>query len=55
MTTPRPILGAEVTPSRPQPQQQPSPAAEQPLAKGLPAWDLVPSDLLLVRRRPVKQ
>ena len=55
MSTTRPILGAEVTtPSRPQPQQT-SAAAEQPLAKGLPPWDLMPSDLLLVRRRPVKK
>lgn len=54
MTTTRPILGAEVTPSRPQPQQTPA-AAEPPLARGLPPWDLVPSDLLLVRRRPVKK
>ena len=54
MTTTRPILGAEVTPSRPEPQQT-SAAVEQPLAKGLPPWDLMPSDLLLVRRRPVKK
>ncbi|HYC90049.1 MAG TPA: hypothetical protein VEO54_12615 [Thermoanaerobaculia bacterium] len=54
MTTTRPILGAEVTPSRPQPQPTSAPA-EQPLAKGLPPWDLMPSDLLLVRRRPVKK
>ena len=30
-------------------------APELPIAKELPPWDLVPSDLLLVRRRPVKK
>lgn len=54
MTTPaRPILG-EVIP--PRPEAPPSNAApELPLAKELPPWDLVPSDLLLVRRRPVNR
>ena len=55
MTTPaRPILGTEVMPSKaeaPQPKTEP----ELPIAKELPPWDLVPSDLLLVRRRPVKK
>lgn len=51
---PRPIIGPENTPAKP---QSPSAAAtpEQPLAKELPPWDLLPSDLLLARRRPVKK
>jgi len=54
MTTPvRPILGTEVIPPTQEPPQKPAP--ELPLAKELPPWDLVPSDLLLVRRRPVKK
>ncbi|MEA2329069.1 MAG: hypothetical protein QOE68_4028 [Thermoanaerobaculia bacterium] len=59
MTTPaRPIIGAEVT--QPVPESQ-SPAVsrpasnEMPIAKELPPWDLLPSDLLLVRRRPVNK
>lgn len=54
MTTPaRPILG-EVTPPRPEaPQNDATP--ELPIAKEFPPWDLVPSDLLLVRRRPVNK
>jgi hypothetical protein len=44
----------EVIPPKPQPPQS-NPAPELPIAKELPAWDLVPSDLLLVRRRPVKK
>lgn len=50
----RPVLGAEIIP----PRTETSPVAaapEYPLAKELPPWDLVPSDLLLVRRRPVKK
>jgi hypothetical protein len=55
MTTPaRPILGTEVTPPKPDVPQT-TPAAELPIAKELPPWDLLPSDLLLVRRRPVKK
>jgi len=54
MTTPsRPILGAEVVPAKPE--ARPSAMAELPIAKELPPWDLVPSDLLLVRRRPGKK
>jgi hypothetical protein len=59
MTTPaRPIIGAEVTQPAPPPSQQPAPSrtnAEMPIAKELPPWDLVPSDLLLVRRRSVNK
>lgn len=58
--TVRPILGADE-----QPPNQPSTAGpgkpaqtqsapELPLANQLPAWDLVPNDLLLVRRRPAR-
>lgn len=55
MTTPaRPILGTEVTPPAQEPPQTKN-TPELPLAKELPPWDLVPSDLLLVRRRPVKK
>lgn len=55
MTTPaRPILGTEVIPPQPEtPKTKVTP--ELPIAKELPPWDLVPSDLLLVRRRPVKK
>jgi len=54
MTTPaRPTLNTEVIPPRPEPQTKTRP--ELPLAKELPPWDLIPSDLLLVRRRPVKK
>ena len=53
-TTPaRPILGEVVPPKQEAPQSNAPP--ELPLAKELPPWDLVPSDLLLVRRRPVKK
>lgn len=57
MTTPRPIIGADPTPvPETQSSAQPRPPApEMPIAKGLPSWDLVPSDLLLVRRKPVKK
>lgn len=55
MTTPaRPILGTEVVPAKPEAPPT-STAPELPLAKELPPWDLVPSDLLLVRRRPVRK
>ncbi len=55
MTTPaRPILGTEVIPLKPGAPRS-NTAAELPIAKELPPWDLVPSDLLLVRRRPVKR
>jgi hypothetical protein len=53
-TTPaRPILGTEVIPPK---QETPrnNAAPELPIAKELPPWDLVPSDLL-VRRRLVKK
>lgn len=56
----RPILGSDE-----QPADQPSSpgaskpaqvqsAPELPLANQLPSWDLVPNDLLLVRRRPAR-
>lgn len=59
--TVRPILGADDE----QPPHQTSTAGsgtsaqtpsapDSPLASQLPAWDLVPNDLLLVRRRPVR-
>lgn len=55
MTTPvRPILGTDVVAPKPEPPRT-SAAPELPIAKELPPWDLVPSDLLLVRRRPVKK
>lgn len=55
MTTPaRPILGTDVIPPTP-PTPQVQAAPELPIAKELPPWDLLPSDLLLVRRRPVKK
>jgi hypothetical protein len=55
MTIPaRPILGAEVIPPTSEPPQTKT-ATELPLARELPPWDLVPSDLLLVRRRLVKK
>lgn len=58
-TTPRPIIGAEtVVPKEPMgaPQHVPTQTLpEQPLAKGLAPWDLLPSDLILVRRRPVRK
>ncbi|MBV9493744.1 MAG: hypothetical protein JOZ54_05830 [Acidobacteria bacterium] len=52
-TPPGPILGAEAAP-KPQPPTA-GPAPELPIAKELPPWDLLPSDLLLVRRRPGKK
>lgn len=55
MTTPaRPILGTDVVPAKPEPPQT-NATPELPIAKELPPWDLVPSDLLLVRRRAVKK
>jgi len=56
MTTPaRPILGTEVTPPKPEAPQGNAAPELLPIAKELPPWDLVPSDLLLVRRRPVNK
>lgn len=53
-TSARPILGSETNPQKSEaPRTTGSP--ELPIAKELPPWDLVPSDLLLVRRRPVKK
>ena len=55
MTTPaRPILGTEVIPQKAEAPQNSAPL-ELPIAKELPPWDLVPADLLLVRRRPVNK
>lgn len=55
MTTPaRPILGADVVPAKVEPPQT-NATPELPIAKELPPWDLVPSDLLLVRRRAVRK
>lgn len=54
----RPILGADEQPNQPSEGSakpaSPQRAPEPPLASQLPSWDLVPSDLLLVRRRPVR-
>jgi hypothetical protein len=61
MTTPqRPIIGAEAAPSkeivpaggRP---PQTTTAPEMLIAMDLPPWDLLPSDLLVVRRRTPKK
>lgn len=57
-TTPRPIIGAEAAPQQEQPSTSSSnthTVPEQPLAKGLASWDLVPSDLILVRRKSIKK
>ncbi|HYO79239.1 MAG TPA: hypothetical protein VE010_22435 [Thermoanaerobaculia bacterium] len=55
MTTPvRPILGTAAVPAKADPPQT-NATPELPIAKELPPWDLVPSDLLLVRRRAVKK
>jgi len=57
MTTPqRPILGVEAAaPKEPvSPSAKPSAAPDMLIAKDLPSWDLLPSDLLIVRRRAVK-
>jgi hypothetical protein len=57
----RPILGVEKPGSLSQQVDQKITAqtpvgssSDLPLATELPGWDLVPSDTLLVRRRPVK-
>ena len=60
MTTPiRPIIGVDTNPGAPSPQLGgKDPRASQPdlpIARDLPQWDLLPSDLLLVRRRTVKK
>ena len=60
MTTPqRPIIGAEVAPSKELVTQDPRPAQanapEMLIARDLPPWDLLPSDLLIVRRRALKK
>lgn len=59
MTTPqRPIIGAEVAPSKEltQSPRPPQPAApEMLIARDLPPWDLLPSDLLIVRRKALKK
>lgn len=58
--TDRPILGVDKPESQPQkanPQAAQTTTGRQddlPLAKELPVWDLLPSDTLLVRRRPAK-
>jgi hypothetical protein len=50
----RPVLNVEVAPAKVEtPQSNVRP--ELPIARELPPWDLLPSDLLLVRRRPVKK
>jgi hypothetical protein len=57
-TTPRPIIGAETAPQQEQPNTPPPnnhAVPEQPLAKGLAPWDLLPSDLILVRRKSIKK
>lgn len=60
MTTPqRPIIGVEAAPSKdaiPVGSRSPQPTApDMVVARDLPPWDLLPSDLLIVRRRAVKQ
>lgn len=61
MTTPqRPIIGAEPAPSKELVTQgarppQTAAAPEMLIAKDLPPWDLLPSDLLMVRRRAAKK
>jgi hypothetical protein len=60
MTTPqRPILGAEVPPSKEIATQGARPPSTTPpdmlIARHLPPWDLLPSDLLVVRRRAMKK
>lgn len=55
-TPPRPIIGAEVMQKEPPRQAVPVQSTpDMAIAKELPPWDLLPSDLLLVRRRPVKK
>lgn len=41
--------------STPETSPQTSSTPQLPLAKELPAWDLVPADMLLVRRRPASK
>jgi hypothetical protein len=60
MTTPqRPIIGAEVAPSKEIATQNARPpqatAPEMLIARDLPPWDLLPSDLLVVRRKALKK
>lgn len=60
MTTPqRPIIGAEAAPSKEAvPSSARAPQAHAPemlIARDLPPWDLLPSDLLVVRRRTPKK
>jgi len=60
MTTPqRPIIGAEVALSKELVTQSSRPpqttAPEMLIARDLPSWDLLPSDLLIVRRKALKK
>lgn len=56
MTTPqRPILGAEVAPTKEVARPPQTPPPDMPIARDLPPWDLLPSDLLVVRRRALKK
>lgn len=53
----RPIVGTGDHQAAEPPRQEAAPAptpraADSPLASQLPDWDLVPNDMLLVRRRP---
>jgi len=56
----RPILGVDKPEAQPKQgsaataQASPASRNELPLASELPSWDLLPSDTLLVRRRPAK-
>ena len=56
----RPIIGpADNQPNEePRPDSAPRPPTERPpdspLASQLPSWDLVPNDMLFVRRRPAR-
>lgn len=54
MTTPARSVFDQTIPPKPEAPQGKA-SAELPIAKELPPWDLVPSDLLLVRRRSVKK
>lgn len=54
----RPIIGAEAAPSKemvPAGARLPQTPAPEMLAKDLPQWDLLPSDLLIVRRKALKK
>ena len=56
MTTPqRPILGAEIAPAKEAPRPPQTPTPVMLIARDLPPWDLLPSDLLVVRRRALKK